>query len=153
MLKSNTGGQTVCKKKNLSWLFGVDRKISPSVEPRDAKQWPSDRLFFYPHLTPMKDSYTLMSVLDEPQWSLKWAAAWQNQQYGLWAPLNLRSAWASAQSDQSSQCTQWVAKDPRFPQADSKDSDQTGQMPRLIWVFTGRTDHFVGFVVRRLKYT
>ena len=29
-------------------------------------------------------------------------------------------------------CTQWVAKDPRFPHADCKDSDQTGQMPRLI---------------------
>ena len=34
---------------------------------------------------------------------------------------------------------QWVAKDPRFLHADSKDSDQTGRMPRLIWVFAGRT--------------
>ena len=51
----------------------------------------------------------------------------------------LRSAWASAQSDQSSICAQWVAKDPRFLHADSEDSDQTGWMPRLIWVFTGRT--------------
>ena len=31
------------------------------------------------------------------------------------------------------------------------DSDQTGWMPRLIWVFAGRTCHFVGFVMRRLK--
>ena len=31
-----------------------------------------------------------------------------------------------------------------------KDSDQTGRMPRLIWVFAGCTDHFVGFVMRRL---
>ena len=29
-------------------------------------------------------------------------------------------------------CAQWVAKDPRFHQADSEDSDQTGRMPRLI---------------------
>ena len=29
-LKSNAGNQRVCKKKNLSWLFGVDRKIRPS---------------------------------------------------------------------------------------------------------------------------
>ena len=28
-----------------------------------------------------------------------------------------------------------------------EDSDQTGQMPKLIRVFTGHTDHFVGFVV------
>ena len=39
----------------------------------------------------------------------------------------------------SSQCAQWVAKDPSFLHADSEDSDQTARMPRLIWVFTGRT--------------
>ena len=33
----------------------------------------------------------------------------------------------------------------------SEDSDQTGQMPRLIWVFARRTFHFVGFVMRQLK--
>ena len=36
-------------------------------------------------------------------------------------------------------CTQWVAKDPMFLYADSKDSNQTGRKPRLIWVFAGRT--------------
>ena len=40
---------------------------------------------------------------------------------------------------ESSLCTQWVAKNPRFLHADSEDSDQTGRMPRLIWVFAGRT--------------
>ena len=35
--------------------------------------------------------------------------------------------------------------------AHSEDSDQTGRMPRLIWVFVGSTCHFVGFVVRLLK--
>ena len=33
----------------------------------------------------------------------------------------------------------WVAKDTRFLHADSEDSDQTGRMPKLIWVFAGRT--------------
>ena len=28
-LKSSAGDRKVCKKKNLSWLFGVDRKIRP----------------------------------------------------------------------------------------------------------------------------
>ena len=32
---------------------------------------------------------------------------------------------------------QWVAKDPSFLHADSEDSDHTGRMPRLIWVFAG----------------
>ena len=56
--------------------------------------------------------------------------------------LDIDQVWS-----ESSLCAQWVAKDPRFLHADSKDSDQTGQMPRLIWVFTGRTCHFVGFVM------
>ena len=30
--------------------------------------------------------------------------------------------------------------------------DQSGRMPRLIWVFAGRTCHFVGFVMRRLIF-
>ena len=55
----------------------------------------------------------------------------------LCAQRRLRSAWASAQSDQSLRCpheegslaTHW---------ADSKYSDQTGWMPRLIWFFAGR---------------
>ena len=68
------------------------------------------------------------------------------------AQQKLRSAWASTQSDQSLLCTQWVAKDPRFLHADSEDSDQTGRMPKLIWVFAGCTCHFVGFVMHRLIY-
>ena len=29
VLKSKAGGQKVCKKKNLSWLFGTDKKSVP----------------------------------------------------------------------------------------------------------------------------
>ena len=36
-------------------------------------------------------------------------------------------------------CARWVAKDQRFLHGDSEASDQTGRMPRLIWVFAGRT--------------
>ena len=61
--------------------------------------------------------------------------------------LGIRPVWS-----ESSLCAQWVAKDPSFLHADSEDSDQTGQMPRLIWVFTGRMCHFVGFVMRQLIY-
>ena len=48
---------------------------------------------------------------------------------------------------ESSLCTQLVAEDPSFLHADSEDSDQTGRMPRMIWVFAGRTDHFLIFKV------
>ena len=68
----------------------------------------------------------------------KWVTARQNQQNDMCAKCRLRSAWASAQSDQSSQCTQWVAEDPMFLHAYSEEFDQTGQMPKLIWVFAGR---------------
>ena len=59
--------------------------------------------------------------------------------------LGIRPVWS-----ESSLCAQWVAKDPSFLHADSEDSDQTGRMPRLIWVFAGGTCHFVGFVTRWL---
>ena len=55
-----------------------------------------------------------------------WAASWQNQQNSMCAHRRLRSAWVSTQSDQSL------------------------QMPRLIWVFTRRTCQFVGFVMMQL---
>ena len=48
--------------------------------------------------------------------------------------LGIRPVWS-----ESSLCAQWAAKDPRFLHADSEDSDQTGRMSRLIWVFAGRT--------------
>ena len=48
--------------------------------------------------------------------------------------LGIRPVWS-----ESSLCTQWVAKDTRFLHVNSEDSDQTGLMPRLIWVFAGRT--------------
>ena len=48
-----------------------------------------------------------------------------------------------AQPDQSSLCTQWVAKDPSFLHGDSEDSDQTGRMPRLIRVFAVGTAIFL----------
>ena len=48
--------------------------------------------------------------------------------------LGIRPVWS-----ESSLCPQWVAKDPSFLHVDSEDSDQTGRMPKLIWVFAGRT--------------
>ena len=65
------------------------------------------------------------------------------------APSEDRLAWASTQSDQSSLCAQWVAKDPSFLHANSEDSDQPGQMPRMICLHW-RTCHFVDFVMRWL---
>ena len=97
---------------------------------------------------------------------IKRAASWQNRQSEC-APsedshqpghppslirvfaVRMKKPWA--QSDQSheetlspiwsepSLCAQRVAKDPSFLHADSGDPDQTGRMPRLIWVFAGRT--------------
>ena len=62
--------------------------------------------------------------------------------------LGIRPVWS-----EYSLCAHWVAKEPSFLHADSEDSDQSGRMPRLIWVFAGRTCPFVGFVMRRLIST
>ena len=63
----------------------------------------------------------------------------------VWQSLGICPVWS-----ESLLCTQWVAKDPSFLHAESEDSDQTGRMPRLIWVFAGQKCHFVGFVMRLL---
>ena len=81
----------------------------------------------------------------------KWATTRQNQHNDVRQAksqiiLCIHTVWS-----ESSLCAQWVANDPSFLHADSEDSDQTGRMPRLIWVFAGRTCHLVGFVMRRLK--
>ena len=59
--------------------------------------------------------------------------------------LGMRPVWSesslSAWRDIGSLATHW---------AHCEDSDQTGRMPRLIWVFAGRTVIFIGFITRRL---
>ena len=55
-------------------------------------------------------------------------------QYKIFSYNNIRPAWS-----ESSLCAQWVTTDPSFLHTDSGDSDQTGRMPRLSWVFPGRT--------------
>ena len=71
---------------------------------------------------------------------------WQVRPAKSQISLGIRPVWS-----ESLLWAKWIAKDPSFLQADSKDSDQTGWMPRLIWVFAGRTDHFIGSVTMRLK--
>ena len=55
------------------------------------------------------------------------------------AQRRFRSAWAFAQSDQSSLSTWRKLGSLATHWAHSEVSDQTGRMPRLIWVFAGRT--------------
>ena len=45
--------------------------------------------------------------------------------------LGIHPVWS-----ESSLCAQWVAKDPNFLHADSKDSDQTGRMQNVSFKFS-----------------
>ena len=69
---------------------------------------------------PLRSAKTQINLGIRPVWSESLLSAW-------------RSIWSLA--------THWVH---------CKGSDQTVQMPRLIWVFAGRRGHFVGFVVLQL---
>ena len=71
---------------------------------------------------------------------------WHVRHAKIQISLGINPVWSK-----SSLCAQWEAKDARFLRAESEDSDQTGRMPRPIWVFARRTGHFVGFVVRWLS--
>ena len=42
---------------------------------------------------------------------------------------------------------------PNVSSCGQQNSDQTGRMPRLIWVFAWTHSHFVGFVMSRLIYS
>ena len=72
-------------------------------------------------------------------------AKWHVRPAKIQISLGIRPVWS-----ESLLCAQWVAKDPSFLHTDSKDSDQTGRMPRLIWVLAGPACHFVGLVMRQL---
>ena len=74
-----------------------------------------------------------------------WAASWQNEQNDC-TQWRLRSAWASAQTDHL-RCPHEESLGPKLPIEHTAKTDQTGRMPRLIWVFAGCTCHFVGFVM------
>ena len=76
-----------------------------------------------------------------------WAASWKKKNDCAQAKMQISLGFCPVWSE-SLLCAQWVAKDPSFLHVDSEDSDQTGQMPRLIWVFAGHTCHFVNFVLR-----
>ena len=74
-----------------------------------------------------------------------WAISWHMRPAKTQISLGIHPDWP-----ESSLSALWVAKDRSFLHADSEDSDQTGRMPRLNWVFAGCTCRFVGFVMRRL---
>ena len=89
-------------------------------------------------------------ILNGRTLGIKCAASWQNQQNGMCAhrrqiSLGIRPVWSVFALRMKKD---WVLI---YPLSASEDSDQTGWMPRLIWVFAGRTCHFVGFVMRRIK--
>ena len=67
---------------------------------------------------PVRQAKTQISLGIRPVWSESSLSAWRN--FG-----SLASNWA-----------------------DSEDSDQTGWMPKLIWIIDGRTGDFVGYVMR-----
>ena len=78
-----------------------------------------------------------------------WVKASQNRQNDMCPQRRFRLAWASAYPVWSeSLLSTWRSLGSlSVLKAHIEDTDQTGWMPRLIWVFTGRTSHSVGFVV------
>ena len=78
------------------------------------------------------------------------AASWQNQQNGMCAQRRLRSAWTSAQSDQSLRCPHeeslgpWLSTE-RTARLWSDWADAQANLS-LRWA----DSHFVGFITRVL---
>ena len=66
-----------------------------------------------------------------------------------WAHSEAWSDWVAAQADLSL-CWGHTVGRPKVSSCRQR-TDQTGRMPRLIWVFAVRTCHFVGFVMKGLE--
>ena len=82
-----------------------------------------------------------------------WAASWQNQQNDF-APSEDRDQPGHPPSLIRVFTVRSVgSRGLNVSLGGQEYSDQTGRMPRLIWVFAGRTNHFVGFVIRRLIFS
>ena len=79
-----------------------------------------------------------------------WAASRQNQQNGLCTQQRLRSAWASAQSDQSSLSAWRKLGSWATHWAHSKDSDSDREDAQADLSLCWAHSHFVGFVMRWL---
>ena len=91
---------------------------------------------------------TLLKPLKFVLYTMKyiWASAGQNLKYDLCDQWK-NSLGIGPVLSESLLCTQWVAKDASFLHATSKDFDQTGQILRLISVFTGCTAHIKIMIV------
>ena len=74
--------------------------------------------------------------------SVKWAEERQSQQNDLCAQQRVWSAWASTQHDRGLRCLPEESLCSKLPINCTEDSDQSGQMPRLIWVFAGHTFYY-----------
>ena len=113
--------------------------------------------FFYPFLgsdrTSNTHELTHHYCKNQKHWApgKKWSAAQQNQQNDICTQWRLRSVWSE------SSLSAWRNLGPLLLAtywAHNEDCDQTGQicLPRLIWVFAGRRDHFISFIMLRLKW-
>ena len=77
-------------------------------------------------------------------WLKKWATSWETQRNDVCALRRLRSAWASAQSDQSSLCTQWVTKEQRLLSRTAKTLIRLGGCPN--WSESSLGAHVILFL-------
>ena len=85
-------------------------------------------------------------ILNWKYWK-SWAASWQNQQNGMYPHRRLRSAWASAQSDQSLCC---ALRTQAFFMRTAKTLIRLDAQADLSLRLAH--SHFVGFVMRRLMF-
>ena len=72
--------------------------------------------------------YLYLSVKQERYYIYTWAATWQNQQ-----------SECAPSKDSDLRCPREESLGPYLPMKRTTKTDQTGRMPRLIWVFAGRT--------------
>ena len=114
----------ICKKNfSLAQFNSLQMITENEVSILPCDMYFNSNFFYFSHLMtkptkwPVHPAKTQISLGVRPVWSVSLLSAWRNN---------------------GSSATHW---------AHCEDSNQTGRTPRLIWVFAGRTCHFVGFVM------
>ena len=107
----------------ISTFCSVCQTPAFTVMKKNKQPWGCSKFYEMSHLTTKSTKWHMRPA------KTKISLGWSESSLSTWR-------------NHGSLATHWVQRE---------DSDQTGRMPRLIWVFAGRTCHFVGFVMRQFK--
>ena len=158
-LNSNVGDQKVCKKRNLSWLFGADRKVQPSGSLQSLVMPNSDPRTDFSSRTSYSWKILIVSEIycsTTHKESLTTGSTVSTSQFAelksYWSKRLFRSFFASAQSRQSLRCSHTWTKEVDEGSDQHQTCSPTGWLRMCIWRIKFTEDKKCQNLMRWLKF-